>query len=390
MRDVAILGVGVTKFGELWERSFRQLITEAGLAAVKDAKIPGDKIEAMYVGSMSAGRLIGQEHIGPLVVDEAGLAATNIPATRIEAADASGGVALRQAYMAIASGAHDVVVVGGVEKMMDVIDQEATNTLATVADQEWEAFFGATFPSLYAMMARSHMQAYGTTREQLAAVAVKNHEHGSMNPVAAYGNKITVDTVLSSPMVADPLRLFDSASTGDGAAALVLTSVDVARRHNDGRPIVKIAGSGQASDTFALHDRASFTELAATKVAAARAYKQAGKTARDIQVAEVHDSFTIGEILAIEDLGFFKKGEGGPATEKGRTTVKGEKPVNTSGGLKARGHPPGATGIAQAAEIVWQLRGECGARQVPNARVGLAHNVGGSGGTAVVHVLEAI
>lgn len=385
MRDVAVIGVGVTKFGELWEKSFRQLIAEAGLLAVKDASISGEKIDGVYVGSMSAGRLIGQEHVGPLVVDEAGLSTAHIPATRIEAADASGGAALRQAYLAVASGAQDIVVAGGVEKMTDVIDQEATNTLATVADQEWEAFFGATFPSLYAFLARAHMKQYGTTREQLAAVSVKNHANGALNPIAAYPFPITMEQVLQSPLVAEPLRLFDTASPGDGAAALVLASADVARQHSP-HP-VRILASAQASDTFALHDRASLTELAATRVAAERAYKQAGIRPQDIDVAEVHDSFTIGEILAIEDLGFVKKGEGGMATEKGVTALKGQMPVNTSGGLKARGHPPGATGIAQAAEIVWQLRGKADKRQVQDAEIGLAHSVGGSGGTVVVHIL---
>lgn len=386
-RDVAIVGVGQTKFGELWERSFRQLITEAGLEAVRDAAIPGERIDAMYVGSMSAGRLIGQEHLGPLAVDEAGLTHTHMPAVRIEAADASGGMALHQAWLAVRSGLHDVVVVGGVEKMTDVIDQEQTNTLATAADQEWEAFFGATYASLWAMMARRHMHEFHTTREQLAMVAVKNHQHGALNPKAAYPFPITAEQVVQSPLISDPLRLLDSASNGDGAAAVVLASAETARRL--GRPHALIRASAAATDTFALHDRASLTELAATRVAAERAYKMAGVRPQDLQLAEVHDCFTIAEIMAIEDLGFVKKGEGGYAAEKGLTALKGQIPVNTSGGLKARGHPPGATGLAQVAELVQQLRGQADKRQVPGARLGLAHNVGGSGATAVVHILEA-
>ncbi|HVL47265.1 MAG TPA: thiolase domain-containing protein [Candidatus Thermoplasmatota archaeon] len=386
MRDVAIIGQGMTKFGELWERSLRQLVTEAGLAAVKDAGVPGDRIDAMYVGSMSAGRFVGQEHVGALVVDEAGLAHHHIPSTRIEAADASGGVALRQGYLAVASGDADVVVVGGVEKMTDVIDQEQTNTLATVLDQEWEAFFGATFPSVYALMAQRHAHKYGTTAAQLAAVSVKNHEHGAMNPNAAYPFAITKDAVLKSPMVADPLRMLDCAANLDGAAAVVLCAADKVAEFTRKDRAVKILASHQASDTLAMHDRASITELAATKHAAKRAYERARLTPADIDVAEVHDAFTIAEILAIEDLGFYAKGSGGAAAEKGLTSWKGEKPVNTSGGLKARGHPPGATGVAQAAEIVQQLRGEAGKRQVADAEIGLAHNVGGSGGTAVVTI----
>lgn len=387
MRPVYVVGVGMTRFGELWEKSFRSLITEAGLAAAKDAGLAGDDLEAMYVGSMSAGRFIGQEHVGALVADEAGLAAgTHIPATRIEAADASGGAALRQAYLAIASGAMDCVVAGGVEKMTDVVDAEQTNTLAMAADQEWEAFFGATFPSLYAMMSRKHMHDFGTTGEQLAAVSVKNHENGVLNPNAAYPFAITKEQVARSPMVADPLRLLDCAANLDGAAALILTSKEKLADFR-GEP-VEIVASAQASDTLALHDRASWTELAATRVAAKAAYARAGIRPADVHVAEVHDSFTIAEILAVEDLGFVAKGQGGFAAEKGITSLKGERPVNTSGGLKARGHPVGATGIAQAAEIVTQLRGKAGKRQVAGAKVGLAHNVGGSGGTAVVHIFR--
>ncbi|HWG91720.1 MAG TPA: thiolase domain-containing protein [Candidatus Thermoplasmatota archaeon] len=385
MREVAIIGVGMSKFGELWERSFRSLITEAGLAAVKDAGIGGDDIDALYVGSMSAGRFIGQEHIGALVADEAGLTPAHIPATRVEAADASGGVALRQGYLAVASGAHDVVVVGGVEKMTDVGDVEQTNILAASADREWEAFFGATVPSLYAMMATRHMHDYGTTREQLARVSVKNHENGALNPNAAYPFTVKLDSVLTSPLVASPLRVLDMAASVDGAAAVVLCAADRVPSFT-GKP-VKILASGQASDSLALHDRASFTSLGATQRAAALAYRQAGITARDVNLAEVHDAFTISEVMAVEDLGFVEKGQGGFAVEKGVTTRAGSVPVNTSGGLKARGHPLGATGIAQAIEITQQLRGNAGARQVRNARIGLAHNVGGSGATATVHLL---
>ena len=383
-RGVCVLGAGVTKFGELWEESLRSLIGQAGLAAVKDARIAGDDIDALYVGSMSAGRFIGQEHVGPLVVDEAGLADRNIPATRVEAADASGAAALREGILAILSGEHDVVVVGGVEKMTDVIDQEQTNTLATALDQEWEAFYGATYPGVHALMAQAHASRYGTTREMLAAVSAKNHEAGALNKKAAYPFAITRDQVLKSPMVADPLRMLDCAANVDGAAAVVLCSEEKARAFHD-KP-VRILATAQASDRFALHDRADITSMAATRAAAAQAYRKAGLAPRDVDVAEVHDAFTIGEVMAIEDLGFFEPGAGGKAALNGITSLKGAKPVNTSGGLKARGHPPGATGLAQVAEIVAQLRGEAGPRQVADARIGLAHNVGGSGATAVVHL----
>lgn len=383
-RKVCVLGAGVTKFGELWEQSFRSLIGEAGLAAVKDARIAGDDIDALYVGSMSAGRFIGQEHVGALVVDEAGLSHRHIPATRVEAADASGGAALREGILAIMSGEHDVVVVGGVEKMTDATDQEQTNTLATALDQEWEAFYGATFPGVHALMAQAHMTKFGTTREMLAAVSVKNHENGALNKKAAYPFAITKEQVLGSPLVSDPLRVLDCAANVDGAAAVVLCAEDKARRYHE-KP-VRILATAQASDRFALADREDITTFQATRAAAQRAYKKAGITAKDVSLAEVHDAFTIGEIMAIEDLGFFGKGEGGKAAMNGTTARAGKIPINTSGGLKARGHPPGATGLAQVHEVIRQLRGEAGERQVHDAQVGLTHNVGGSGATAVVHL----
>ena len=383
MKRVAVIGVGLTKFGELWETSFSQLFVEAGAKAINDAGIDGDDIDALYVGNMSGGRFIDQEHISCLIADHAGL--TPIPATRVEAACASGGLAIRQGVMAILSGMHDVVVVGGVEKMTDLVTEKTTQTLATASDSEWEAFMGMTFPGLYALIARRHMHEYGTTREQLAMVAVKNHENALHNPYAQFHTRISVEDVLRSPLVADPLRLLDCSPITDGAACVVLASEERAREFVDSP--VYITGSGQASSTIALHDRRSITVADATVNAAKEAYARAKRSAGDIQVAEVHDAFTIGEILAIEGLGFFKIGEGGRATEEGETAIGGRIPVNTSGGLKAKGHPVGATGVAQVVEIALQLRGEARKRQV-DADVGLAHNVGGSGGTAVVHILE--
>jgi len=388
MREVAIIGVGLTKFGELWDKSLRQLITEAGTKAILDAGISGTEIDALYVGSMSAGRFVGQEHVGALVADSSGLSTMHIPATRVESACASGGMALRQAYIAVASGMHDIVVVGGVEKMTDVVGGEATDILAMAADQEWEAFFGATFPSLYAMIARRHMYEYGTTREQIAQVAVKNHENGLLNPNAQFHRKITVDDVINATPVSEPLTLLDSSPISDGAAALILCPLEKAKDYTD--KIVKIIGSGQASDSLALHGREDICTFQSTVEAAEMAYKQAKIKPKDIDVAEVHDCFTIAEILAIEDLGFFKKGEGGKAAEEGVTALDGDKPINTSGGLKAKGHPVGATGVAQVVEIVKQLRGEADKRQVKDARIGLTHNIGGSGASCVVHIMEAV
>jgi acetyl-CoA C-acetyltransferase len=384
MRKVSVIGVGLTKFGEHWEKSFRELAVEAGAQALADARIEGARIQALFGASMSSGRLVGQEHVGALLADQLGL--NPIPAIRCEAACASGGVALRAAWFAVASGAYDIVAVGGVEKMTDVSTEDVATALGGAGDQEWELFNGATFPSIYALMARRHIHDYGTTEQQLAAVAVKNHANGARNPFAQYQKEVSLEQVMRSPPVASPLKVFDCSPITDGAAVAILAAHEVAKLYVE-QPI-EIAASAQASDTLALASRHCLTELHATTLAARDAFKQAGVEPKQIDVAEVHDCFTIAEIMAIEDLGFFEKGQGGPATEQGRTALGAEVSVNTSGGLKAKGHPVGATGIAQIAEIVAQLRGQAGARQVNGVEVGLCHNVGGSGGTAVVHILK--
>jgi acetyl-CoA C-acetyltransferase len=384
MRDVAIIGVGCTEFGELWDKSFRELFVEAGVSAIEDANVQGGKIDALYVGNMSGGRFIEQEHLGALIADYSGLASLHIPSTRVEAACASGGLALRQGIIAVASGYHDIVIAGGAEKMTDVGVETTTDALAAAADREWEGIMGATFPGLYAMIARLHMHKYGTTQEQLASVAVKNHHNGTMNPKAQFQNEITIDTVINSVMVADPLHVFDCSPISDGASAVVIAPAEIAKKYTDTPIYVK--ASAQASGTISLHDRPDITTIDATVAAANWAYKMAKVTAKDIHFAEVHDCFTIAELCAIEDLGFVKKGEGGKATESGLTAIGGKIPVIPSGGLKACGHPVGATGVKQAVEMVLQLRGEAGKRQIDGANIGLTHNVGGSGGTAVVHI----
>ncbi|MCL7411100.1 MAG: thiolase domain-containing protein [Methanosarcinaceae archaeon] len=387
MRDVAIIGVKNTNFGEMWERSLRDIFVEAGVGALKDAGVAGENIGAMYVGNMSSGQFVDQEHVGALIADYSGLARNlHVPATRVEAACASGGLALRQGIMAVASGYEDIVVAAGVEKMTDISSSSASTALAAAADREWEGIMGATFPGLYAMIAKMHMDKYGTTSEQLAEVAIKNHFNGSMNPIAQYKNKISVEAVLRSIMVADPLHIFDCSPISDGASALVLAPADIAHKYTD-TPIY-IKATAQASDTIALHDRRDITTLDATVFAAKNAYKMAKLTPADIDLVEVHDCFTIAEICAIEDLGFAKKGQGGKVTQEGETAIGGRIPVNTSGGLKACGHPVGATGIKQAVEITQQLRGEAGKRQVDGAEIGMTHNVGGSGATAVIHILS--
>ncbi|MFB0515687.1 MAG: thiolase domain-containing protein [Candidatus Neomarinimicrobiota bacterium] len=383
MRDVYVIGVGMTRFGELWEVSFKDLFVEAALAALDDAAT--DRLDAMYVGCMSSGLFVGQEHIGALLADYLGR--NPIPATRVETACASAGAAIRLAYMEVAAGTSEVVLAGGVEKMTDGAD--VTAALATAADQEYEVYHGVTFPGLYALMARAHMHRYGTTREQLAQVAVKNHRHGALNPKAQFPFEITVEQVLASSMVADPLRLLDCSPVTDGAAALILASAEVAGQAQNHPPVLVIA-SAQATSTIALHNRPVITRLDAVQRAAEAAYKQAGITPDEVDVTEVHDCFTIAELCVMEALGYARPGEAAALVEAGETRIGGRMPINTSGGLKAKGHPVGASGAAQIVEITQQLRGEAGDRQVEGARIGLAQNMGGTGASCTVHILRAV
>ena len=382
MRDVAVIGVGMQKWGELWDKSLRDVFTESAMLAIEDAGV--DRIDSMYVGCMTSGLFVGQEHLGSLLADYLGVAP--IPALRVESACASGGAAFRQAFLDVASGANDIVLAGGVEKMTDVDGGGATYALSTAADAEYEVYQGVTFPGLYAMMAVAHMDRYGTTREQLAHVAVKNHRNGAKNPRAQYPFELTVEQVLGSIMVADPLTILDCSPITDGAAAAILCPLDTAEKLK-GKPPVKVMGSAHATDTIALHGRPDITWLSAVEKAGERAYEQAGLSPADMDFAEVHDCFTIAEISVIEALGFFEKGKGGDGAPSGETAIGGRIPVNPSGGLKSKGHPVGATGVAQIVETVEQLRGEAGERQVEGAKVGLTENMGGTGGSCVVHIL---
>ena len=387
MRDVSIIGVGITKFGELWDKSLRELGLETGLAAINDAGITSNDIDALYIGNMAAGSTLQQEHVSALIADYCGLANQNIPATRVEAASASGGLAIRQAYMAIAGGFIDVAVVGGAEKMTDVSDSESSYTVSMGSDEQWESKAGATFTSLHAIIAQNHMLEYGTTREQLSSVAAKNHYHASLNPMAQFPFALDPAAVSKSGMVSTPLRMLDCAPNSDGAAAVVLCACDKAKKFTD-KPI-KIIGSGQASDTLSLHHRKYLHRLPAINIAAKKAFEDSNKKPEDLDLIEVHDNFTISEIIALEEIGIFKRGEAAQKSLDGETKLGGVIPTNTSGGLKARGHAPGATGIAQIIELVKQLRGEAGDRQVKNAKLALAENHGGTAATAVVHILEA-
>lgn len=382
MREVAIVAAGMTHFGELWASSLRDLFVEAATEALSAAR--ADHIDALYVGNMAAGQFVGQEHLGPLMADHLGMA--GVPAVRVESACASGGAALRSAFLEVASGASDLVLAAGVEKMTDGAD--VTAVLATAADQETEAYHGITFPGLYAMIARAHMKAHGTTEEDLAWVAVKNHRHGALNPKAQFRREVELKEVLASTFVSEPLRLLHCSPVSDGAAAVLLCPLDQAKKYTD-RP-VKIRASAMATSSMALADRKDPAFLDAVQRSAQHAYKMAGLAPKDIQLAEVHDCFAIAEICCIEAIGLVDPGKGRHAAKDGITALGGRVPVNTSGGLKSKGHPVGATGIAQAIEVFEQLRGEAGKRQVPDARIGLAQNMGGSGASSVTHILERV
>jgi acetyl-CoA acetyltransferase len=378
MRRVAVIGVGVTKFGK-HERSSGELFAEAAREAIQDAGVSPGAVQALYFGNVTGGETERQLHMGPLAATLLGLPA--IPTTRIENACASSHVAFRHALMEIATGAADVVLVGGAERVLHVPTEASTEFFAYCSDASLEQPLGLTFPGVFALIARAHMTKHGTTEEQMAHVAVKNHRHGALNPKAQFQREITVEQVLRSAYVADPLKLYDCCPFSDGGAAVVLAAEEVARR----RPrAVWVLGSHAASDTMFMHDKRDLSRVLATERAAEGAYRQAGKTPRDVQVAELHDCFTMAEIVATEGLGFFEPGTGGLAAERGWTSLGGRIPINTSGGLKAKGHPIGATGAAQIAEVVTQLRGEAGRRQVDGARVGLTHTLGGNTATVVV------
>lgn len=378
MANVYVAGVGKTAFGAFAERGLADLSREAIAAALQDAQVEAGEIEALYLGNFDGPRFTGQNHLAPFVARAAGLSG-NLPATRFEAACASGGSALFHAAMAVASGVYQTVLVCGVEKMTSQTTAKVAEILAGAGDAVRESAVGATFPAIFAMVARRHMFAYGTTREHLAAVAVKNHANAALNPQAHLKKVITLEQALAGKPVAEPLTIYDCSLVSDGAAAVVLST----------RPArIRVAGMAQASGPVALADRETVTSFAATRQAAAKAYALAGCSAQDIHVAEVHDCFTIAELIAMEDLGFVEAGGSGPWVASGATKIDGALPVNSSGGLKAKGHPVGATGVAQICDLVWQMRGEAGARQVRRAERGLAQNLGGSGATSVVTILE--
>ena len=386
MRDVAIIGAGTTKFGELWGESFRALGLEAGTKAMVSANLSGDEIDAIYIGNMSS-RLIKQQHIDALVADYTGMAGRHIPSTSVEAGGASGGVAFRQGVMAVASGMHDVVIVGGAEKMTDLDDDSVNEVLNATADADWEAGMGISLTSLYAMIARRMMVDGIATREEIAACAYNSHFHGQFNKAAQFRKEIKLDTVLKAGATAEPLTMFDGAPISDGASAVILCPLDQAKKYTDS--YVRVASTAQASDTLALFQRDTITSFKATTVAAQQAYKAAKLTPHDIDVAEVHDDYTVAGVMALQDLGLYEKG--GKAFLDGDTKFDaGKIAVNTSGGLKAKGYPIGAAGVSQIVELFEQLTNRAESRQVKDAKYGLAQSVGGTGSAVTVSILEAM
>ena len=411
-RGVAVIGAGMSKFGSFPGKSTRDLFVEAfqEMRASVDKGFDPKDIEALYIGNYSSDLFEGQGHTAALMADWVGL--TPRPATRVEDACASGGVAFHQGIIAVASGLYDMVLVGGIEKMSDLPTAEVTDTLATASDVLYEIPAGFTFPGFYAAMATAYMHKYGAIPETFMRVGMKNHENGALNDTAQFGS--TIRQVMESkiakakergkpvpvwedelaflkddranPIIAWPMRLFDCSPISDGAAALLIVSEQLAGNFTDAP--LHIIGLGQASDA-ALHDRNNLTGIRAAQEASRQAYEMAGVTPDKIKLAEVHDCFTIAEVIATEDLGFFAPGEGHVAAEEGLTARHGLKPVNTSGGLKSKGHPVGASGTGQVVEIWKQLRGTAGERQVlGEPDLALTHNVGGTGQTCVVHIFE--
>ncbi|RPH92621.1 acetyl-CoA acetyltransferase [candidate division KSB1 bacterium] len=383
MRDVFVAGIGITSFTRL-EYPLVEIAAYPGLMAMRESGIK--TIDQLYVANMGGCRVNHQTGLASAVVDN--LSLTPAAADSIENGPASGASAIKQGFMAVASGVCDVVMVIGAERMREVNNLEATDFVATLTHPMAEYIYGVTLPSLAGMFARLYMDKYGITSRHLAMVAVKNHKHAMDNFYAHLHEEVTLEGILDSPdattnnpIIADPLRFYDMCPVSDGGACLILTTADIAKK--TGKPMVRLAGVGQATDTHAVHDRKDPTDLMAVREAAKRSFAMAGLKPKDVNVAELHDAFTILEIVESEEVGFFEKGQGHIALQEGYTKIGGKLPINPSGGLKAKGHPVGATGVGQAHEIVLQLRGEAGKRQVKNAKVGFTCNFGGFGNNVV-------
>ncbi len=386
MRDVCIIGAYETKHGSFKERSLRDLITEAGNGAIRDSRMDRKEIQAVYVGNYAGNEFNGQNTIGSLAATILGLG--DKPAIRFEGACASGGIAVRQAYWAVATGQYDTVLALGVEKMNGLDPNGTMQVVSRGQDQDFEGGFCISGPSGFALNAVRHMHEFGTTKEQMGMIAEKNYYHGSLNPFAHKQKTLTLERIIKAPMISYPFGLHDVSLVTDASAAVVITTMDRAKGIRD--KLVKIAGSGQGGDYFTSAMKESSVSFSASVRAAKEAYAMAGATASDIDVLECHDCFTVTEIINIEDLGFVEKGRGGPFTAEGHTRLGGKIPVNTSGGLKAKGHPIGATGVGQVVEMTFQLRDESEGRQVKNAKTAMTHVLGGPGAVSIVHILKRV
>jgi acetyl-CoA C-acetyltransferase len=393
MRKVAIIGVGMIPFGRRDEDTLLDMLAFASLNALDDANLQGQSIDAVYVANMGAGILQHQTSVASALVDR--LSLLPAAADAVENGPASGASAIKNGLLAVASGYYDTVLVAGGEKMREVVGWKATDFVATMTHPEVEYPYGITLPGMAGMFTRLYMEKYGLTREQLIAVAIKNQKMGALNPYAHVEMIITEegiyrnpDAAVNNPVAADPLHFYDMCPVSDGAAAVILCPLEKAKEFSQNKPIW-IAGFGQATDTHTLQEREDPTDLKAVTLASQQAFSMAGLTPSDVDVAELHDAFTVLEIAESEHAGFFKKGEGGKAAEKGETSLNGKIPINVSGGLKSRGHPVGATGVAQVVEIVFQLRHSLDkARQVKDAQVGFTLNFGGFGNNVVAFVLR--
>ncbi|MCJ7739055.1 MAG: thiolase domain-containing protein [Anaerolineae bacterium] len=384
MRDVAIIGVGQTEVGEHWETSIRHLALGALQAAMGDAAV--SRVDSLYVGNMLSGELSGQEHLGALVADFAGL--RGIEAVKIEAACGSGAAALRVGYIAVAGGMADIVAVVGVEKMTDLSGPDTTAALALAADGEYEASQGLSFVAVNALLMRRYMYEYGYEREDFAPFAVNAHRNAVNNPDAMFHFPVTAERFARDRMICDPISLLDSSPICDGSAAVILAAADVARTLSSAP--VRVVASAIGTDTLAVHDRRDPLVLDGAVLSAQRAYAQAGVTSQDIDLFELHDAFSIMAALSLEASGFAEKGSGVRVALDDEIGIHGRVPIATMGGLKARGHPVGASGVYQVVEVVQQLRGMAGANQVPGARLGMAQSIGGSGATVTTHSLERL
>lgn len=387
MRDVAILGIGQTPIAEHWDKSIRHLAGEAVAAALADANVEAANLDALYVGNMLSGPLNGQENLGALVADWVG--ARGVEAAKVEAACSSGAAAFRAGLVAIASGAADLVCVVGVEKMSETGGPSTTSALASAADADWEAAMGLSFVGINALVMRRYLYEFGWKHNDFAGFSINAHANAVHNPNARLQEPISAKDYSRARMVADPINLLDASPIGDGAAAIVLCPADSLRNNGHAnRPKITVAASASATDSIAVHDRKDPLTLYAGQKSVGEAYKQAGLGPDDIDFFELHDAFSIMAALSLEACGFAERGQGVRFALDEKIGIKGKLPIATRGGLKARGHPVGATGVYQILEVVQQLRGEAGGSQVENAQIGMAQNIGGSGATILTHILK--